>query len=213
MTVQLLDVFGDDLMVVNAARSSFAKHSDELSERDIKLIEYLASHRHTTPFRHPQLQFRVSVPIYVERQLFKHQIGMVASSISGRYVDFSDEYHKIQTFRRQSESSKQGSAGPLSDSRNNDALMWQDVAIEACMHAYRKLIELGVAKEQARTILPLNLMTQFIWTGSLLAFINLYNQRLAPDAQQETQQAAQMMLDAVKQTGKFTHSLKAHGYV
>ena len=91
--------------------------------------------------------------------------------------------------------------------------MWQDVAIEACMHAYRKLIELGVSKEQARTILPLNLMTQFIWTGSLLAFINLYNQRLAPDAQQETQQAAQMMLDAVKQTGKFTHSLKAHGYV
>ena len=212
MTAELINVFGDDLMVVNAARSSFDKHSDELTERDIKLINYLASHKHTTPFRHPQLQFRVSVPIYVERQLFKHQVGMVASSISGRYVDFSDQYYYIHRFRYQSESSKQGSEGELPDVKNDEALMWQQTAIEVCMRAYRKMIDLGVAKEQARTVLPLSLMTQFIWTGSLLAFINLFNQRTAPDAQAETQDVARLMLQAVIDSGKFTHSLKAHGY-
>ena len=212
MNARLINVFGDDLMVANAARVSFRKQSEQLTDRDIKLINYLAQHRHTTPFRHPQLQFNVQCPIYAERQLFKHQVGLVANSVSGRYVDFSDSYHMIQQFRLQSESSKQGSSGNLSHEKNEEALMWQQTAVDVCKRAYSKMIELGVAKEQARTVLPLNLMTEYIWTGSLYAFINLFKQRLAPDAQQETRQVVEIMMQQVRDCGRFTHSLKAFGY-
>ena len=110
-TVELLSHFGDDLMVVNAARVSYGKYKEAFGEKDIRLINYLVEHKHTAPFRHPQLQFRIPCPIYVERQLFKHQIGWSANSISGRYVDFSDSYTTIKEWRKQSKDSKQGSDG------------------------------------------------------------------------------------------------------
>ena len=113
MKVELLNYFGDDLMVVNAARVSFGKEKNILDQRDQGLINYLVEHEHTSPFRHPQLQFRIKCPIFVERQLFKHQVGLSANSISGRYVDFSDEYHIPTELRKQSEDSKQGSSGIL----------------------------------------------------------------------------------------------------
>jgi thymidylate synthase (FAD) len=94
--VELLSHFGDDLMSINSARVSFGKSKDMLDEKDERLIKYLVEHKHTAPFRHPQLQFRITCPIYVERQLFKHQIGWSANSISGRYVDFSDSYTTIK---------------------------------------------------------------------------------------------------------------------
>lgn len=88
--VEIIEVFGNDLMIVNAARVSFGKTKEAFDEKDEKLIKYLVEHKHVAPFRHPQLQFRITCPIYVERQLFKHQVGLSANSISGRYVDFSD---------------------------------------------------------------------------------------------------------------------------
>lgn len=109
MQVELLSHFGDDLMVVNAARVSYGKFTESLSDKDIGLIKYLFTHKHIAPFRHPQLQFRISCPIFVERQLFKHQVGLSANSISGRYVDFSDNYYEFDKLRQQSKSSKQGS--------------------------------------------------------------------------------------------------------
>src|SRR5688572_12845376 len=115
MKVELLSHFGDDLMVVNAARVSYGKNKTSLDEKDEKLIKYLYDHRHTSVFRHPQLQFRLTFPIFVERQIFKHQVGVSANSISGRYVDFSDEYYMIEEFRNQAKSSKQGSEGFLSE--------------------------------------------------------------------------------------------------
>lgn len=196
--VELLSVFGDDLMVVNAARVSFGKTKSELDAKDIKLISYLYEHKHVAPFRHPQLQFRITCPIYVERQLFKHQIGLSANSISGRYVDFSDSYTEIKQFRKQSTSSKQGSAEDLEYDLNQEALEIQSDIIRRCKDAYQELINLGVSKEQARTILPLNLNTTFIWTGSLLAIKHLFDLRLKPDAQQETRIVVQQMLELVK---------------
>jgi thymidylate synthase (FAD) len=95
-------------------------------EQNEKLIKYLAEHNHTSPFRHPQIQYRITCPIFVERQLFKHQVGLTANSISGRYVDFTDNYYKIEDFRLQSKSSKQGSAGHLERYDNDAALMIQD---------------------------------------------------------------------------------------
>lgn len=207
MRAELIDIMGDDLAVVNAARVSYGKQKNEFNDKDERLIKYLLEHGHTSPFRHVMLKYRINCPIYVERQLFKHQVGMSANSISGRYVDFSDSYYQIEQFRYQSDSSKQGSAGSLEPSKNEEALMWQQTAIDVCKRAYGKLIDLGVAKEQARTVLPLCLNTTFIWTGSLQAFINLFSQRLKPDAQQETRELVQLMLNELEQSGKLTVSL------
>ena len=119
MKVELLKHFGDDLMIANVARVSYGKESLEVGEKDGKLLKYLAEHKHTSPFRHAQIQFRIQCPIFVERQLFTHQIGWARNSISGRYVDFSDTYWYPEKFRYQSKDSKQGSAGDLSDEMND----------------------------------------------------------------------------------------------
>ena len=211
MKVELLDIFGNDDMVANAARVSFGKEASNYTvEQNAKLIKYLAYHNHTSPFRHPQIQYRITCPIFVERQLFKHQVGLTANSISGRYVDFKDNYYKIEDFRIQSKSSKQGSAGHLDEISNVIALKMQDAVISYCSTAYHELLQLGVAKEQARTILPLNLETTFIWTGSLLAYINFWKLRITRDTQIETMQIAMEMLCELKlRSNCFQYSLKA----
>ena len=210
MKVELLEIFGNDDMVVNAARVSYGKEASNYSEQENKsLINYLASHGHTSPFRHPQIQYRITCPIYVERQLFKHQVGLTANSISGRYVDFEDNYYRIEDFRLQSKSSKQGSGGDLEMFDNDAALMIQDDVINYCATAYDILLQLGVAKEQARTVLPLNLNTTFIWTGSLYAYINMFKLRIDKNAQAETRYIAMEMLHELKLTNKFILSLDA----
>jgi len=141
--------------------------------------------------------------------LFKHQVGLNANSISGRYVDFSDTYSNIKEWRKQSKSSKQGSEGFVDN--QSECRNIEESVIETCKNAYKQLIDLGVSKEQARTILPLNLNTSFIWTGSMLAFIHLFNLRLKPDAQQETREVVQMMLDLIKniEGNPFKHTIEA----
>jgi len=212
MKAELLSHFGSDLTITNTARVSYGKQVDEFTDKDIKLINYLVKHGHTSPFRHCSLQFRINCPIYVERQLFKHQVGWAANSISGRYVDFSDTYTTVTEWRKQSTSSKQGSEGVI-DNQEMASMIEADI-IERCKGAYEKLIELGVSKEQARTILPLNLNTTFIWTGSFQAFIHLCNLRLKPDAQQETREVVAEMLECVKniEGNPFQHSLAAFGF-
>lgn len=208
--VELISVWGDDNTVCDCARVSFNKRAENYSkENNEKLINYLVKHKHTSVFRHPQIQFRIVCPIYVERQLFKHQVGMSANSISGRYVDFSDTYTLIKEWRTQSTDSKQGSAEPLDFYGQEECNIIEHNIVEACKKAYKDLIDLGVSKEQARTILPLNLNTQFIWTGSLLSFIHIFKLRLKSDAQQETREVAELMLEQLKQNGSFEHSLKS----
>ena len=208
MKIELLNHFGDDLMVVNAARVSYGKSKKFLDEKDEKLIRYLVDHKHTAPFRHPQLQFRIECPIFVERQLFKHQVGLSANSISGRYVDFSDNYFHIKKLRKQSSSSKQGSSGFLD---RPDLIEQMDNHIEWSKKLYKELCDAGVAKEQARVILPLCLETQFIWTGSLLAFIHMWKLRLKEDTQQETREVVEKMLNLVMGVdgSPFQHTLNA----
>lgn len=194
MKAELVNYFGNDLMIVNAARVSYGKLKTEFDDKDKKLINYLVEHKHVAPFRHPQLQFRIECPIFVERQLFKHQVGLSANSISGRYVDFSDKYYHISRLRKQSKSSKQGSDGEI---KNPKLIKKINSHIQASQKLYKDLCDSGVAKEQARIILPLCLETQFIWTGSLLAFIHLWNLRLKNDTQEETRIMAKDMLDLV----------------
>lgn len=196
MKVELIDHFGSDNMIVDVARVSYDKKADNYTnEQNIKLIRYLWNHKHSSPFRHPQFQFRIECPIYVERQLFKHQVGISINSISGRYVDFSDSYDTISEWRKQSKNSKQGSEGKVDNQLACKKI--EAKVIDTCKQAYSLLLDLGVSKEQARTILPLNLNTSFIWTGSLLAFMHMCSLRLKPDAQVETREVVNAMLTAI----------------
>jgi len=196
MKVELIDHFGSDNMIVDVARVSYDKKAvNYTDEQNRNLIKYLWNHKHSSPFRHAQLQFRVECPIYVERQLFKHQVGISVNSISGRYVDFSDTYDTITEWRKQSKNSKQGSEGRVQNQLACKKI--ETKVIDTCKEAYSMLLSLGVSKEQARTILPLNLNTTFIWTGSLLAFMHMCTLRLKPDAQAETRAVVDAMLSAI----------------
>lgn len=209
MMVELLDYWGNDEVVCDAARVSFNKRANNYTlEQNRKLIKYLIEHEHTSPLRHCFFRFRIECPIYVERQLFKHQIGITVNSLSGRYVDFSDSYTQITKWRKQSTNSKQGSEGSV-ESQEQCTSIEQSV-IEHCKNAYVELLKLGVSKEQARTILPLNLNTTFIWTGSLQAVLHLFDLRLKPDAQAETREVAQQMYEAINSLDgqPFKHTLE-----
>ena len=210
MKVELLDYFGGDENHVNVARVSYGKEASNYTEQqNERLLNYLVKHGHTSPFRHSQLQFRIKCPIYVERQLFKHQIGISVNSISGRYVDFSDSYYKIEQFRTQSKDSKQGSGDDLEEYQNLVALQIQEKSIAFAKKHYEELLGLGVSKEQARSVLPLSLETEFIWTGSFLAFVHLCNLRLKQDTQKETRDLVAEMLEQVKDLEQFKQTIKA----
>jgi thymidylate synthase (FAD) len=214
MNVELINYFGNDLMIANVARVSYDKHSEEFSQKDAKLLKYLAEHKHTTPFRHAQLQFRVECPIFVERQLFTHQIGWARNSISGRYVDFSDTYWIPEKLRYQSKNSKQGSDGEIPEPDNINFISRMKEIIEKSKELYQEMSDYGVSKELCRVHLPLCLETKFIWTGSFHAFMHLCGLRIKPDAQQETREIASKMLELVKNAegNPFEYSLKAWGY-
>ena len=205
-SVELIDKMGNDLTTVESARVSFLKGATELSSREQKLIRYLAEHEHTSPFRHAMLMLRFKAPLFVARQLWKHIVGITPefdledqfngfsggfkdtgwNEASGRYVELQDQFYVPETWRAQSASNKQGSAGAVDDQVAAAAAYCQ--GLEAAYAAYRNLRELGVAKEQARMVLPQSIYTQWIWTGSLQAFLHVVDLRTKPDAQWETQQ-------------------------
>lgn len=237
--VELIDYMGSDLSVVNAARVSFAKESDweltpelleddgwakSLSEKDQKLINYLARHNHWTPFGHVTLSYRVKSPIFVARQLVKHQVGLVWNEVSRRYVDDEPEFWLPgkDNWRHRAENAKQGSgekgAKMLIPEINHEDL-WGDhdnehdpdlhvsFAMTHCLDVYNQMLKGGVAPEQARIVLPQNTMTEWIWTGSLAAFARVCNLRICAHAQAETREVAQKIFDLVPK--EFEHSWKA----
>jgi thymidylate synthase (FAD) len=184
--VELLDTFGDDLTVVNAARVSFHKESTVMETRDEKLIQYLASHNHVTPFFHPQARFRVKMPIFVAREWYRHQIGFARNEVSRRYVDEHPEcwVPAPEDLRARDPKLKQGSRpDPVADATGwNERLtgFYKDVVA-----LYETMITEGVAPEVARAVLPQSMYTEFIETGSLAAYSRLCGLRLSPDAQKE----------------------------
>ena len=214
MKAELLSHFGSDLMIANIARVSYDKETENFEEKDAKLLKFLAKHGHTSPFRHPQLQFRIECPIFVERQLFTHQIGWARNSISGRYVDFSDSYWLPDQLRLQSKDSKQGSAEDISKDANDYYLSKMKSVVDLAKEVYDEMCNAGIAKEQCRIILPFALETKFIWTGSLQAFIHLCNLRLKKDTQKETRDLVGKMLDLVKniEGNPFKHTIEAFGH-
>ena len=186
---------GDDLSVVNAARVSFGKKSnkmitchvlgtEELNPKDAKLISYLARHNHKSPFNHAFATFHVKAPVFVARQLQKHEY-MPWNEISRRYVDDEPEFYTPTNWRGRSEDKKQGSSGEIfTDVSPN-------YAYTAARETYRNLLMDGVAPEQARMVLPQSMMTEWYWSGSLYAFAKMCSLRLKPDTQAETRYVAQ----------------------
>lgn len=187
--VELLDTFGDDLTVVNAARVSYNKATDEMTFKDEKLIKYLAEHNHITPFFHPQLRFRLKMPIFVAREWYRHQIGFARNEVSRRYVDFKPEMYVPEFVRERDPNSKQGSKPTSIDNNSMATALIQDINDRA-EETYEQLLQMKVAPEVARTVLPQGMYTEFIETGSLAAYARLCKLRLDPSAQWEIRQYA-----------------------
>jgi thymidylate synthase (FAD) len=206
--VRLIDHMGSDLSVVNAARVSFGKRKEAYDEADGKLIEYLAGHDHTSPFRHTALTFHVKAPIFVFRQWMKHRIASEFNEISGRYVEFAeDEFYVPETFRRQAKVNKQGSEGRVDGAEGARAREIYEAACRNAVKQYKELIGLGVCREQARCILPLGLYSEVYWTVSLQAAAHFIRLRTDSHAQWEIQQYARVVRQLVETI--FPVSLKA----
>jgi thymidylate synthase (FAD) len=195
IAVTYLGGFGDDLTVVNAARVSFEKESTEFSTSDEKLIAYLARHKHFSPFNHAFLSFRVKAPIFVARQLVKHKF-MPWNEVSRRYVDSEPEFY-IPDFRGRAENVKQGSGEVIEHNQ-----MHRENYVDYCrvaLNAYNWMLADGVCPEQARMALPLNTMTEWIWSGTLGAFLDMLVLRLDPHTQYESRVVAEQIAAHVKE--------------
>ena len=181
MNVKLVTHMGSDLSVVNAARVSFAKEHKEFKEpADTRLINYLAKHNHWSPFAHASIQFHIKAPVFVARQLVKHQVGLVWNEVSRRYVDTEVEFYEPTEWRLAAENKKQGSS--------EETVKYNLApAHRFAKQCYENMLSLGIAPEMARMVLPQSMMTEWYWSGTLYAFARVCNLRCKPDAQKETQ--------------------------
>ena len=200
MKVQLIDSMGSDLSVVNAARVSFSKMADKFTDRDEKLINYLADHNHWTPFSQVQYQVRISAPIFVARQWFKHQIGITRNEVSRRYVDFQPEFYETRLWRKRPENKKQGSSDTsfFSESELDTVTFMYSDAVRHATDSYNAMINKGVAPEQARAVLPQAMYTEWVETGSLSAAARIVSLRDHDDAQKEIRDLAIMLCNEIE---------------
>ena len=191
-SVELLETFGSDLTVVNAARVSLGKQVTEFTEKDNRLIKYLADHDHVSPFFHPQARFRIKMPIWMAREWFRHTVGFARNEVSRRYVDDPPAFFLPNELRTRAPNKKQGSNDDVHP-KSDDALHMMKIACEEAMDTYQTLLDENVPPEQARMVLPQCMMTEFIETGSLAAYARLVKLRTSPDAQKEIREVAEMI--------------------
>lgn len=217
MQAELIDIMGDDLRVVNAARVSFDKESDwqieeqygydehgsysedikKLGEKDVKLLNYLAKHGHWTPFSHVMITMRETVPIFVARQRFKHMVGFTYNEVSRRYVDTPPKFFTPDMWRGAPENRKQGSDEYKGDYAQEDLFGLLDEVHLVAKRAYDEMLKAGVAPEQARMVLPQSMYTSYYVTGSLAAWARAYKLRIDPHAQKEIQDLAHQWGDII----------------
>ena len=205
--IEVIDKLGSDLTVVNSARVSFGKRKEKFEDSDRKLIRFLAKNKHWSPFRHMMIQFHIKAPEFVMRQWYKHVVGIETSSsssakdhawneISGRYVPVTD-FYVPQNWRKQSADNKQASEGSIENQQEAENVFTN--AMENILKVYQELLDIGVAKEQARMILPLNQYTEVYWTASFQAIMNFIDLRDESTAQWEIQQYAKAMKELVSE--------------
>ena len=206
MKVELIDYMGNDDSVVNAARASFSRKAKNFTaEQNANLIRYLAEHNHLSPFYHATITLRLKAPIAVHAQMMKHTVGFAHNTTSRRYVTSEPELF-IPEFREKAPNVKQGSL----DTEHLDNKEFKGRYKQLCNSAinyYEFLISQGVAAEQARFILPQGVMTEWVSTGSLYAWVRFYNQRTDPHAQKEIQDLAHMVGEIIEPL--YPHSWKA----
>ena len=199
--IEVVDSLGDDLTPVNAARVSFGGRSKTFEDKDRRLSKFLIKHKHFSPFRHQHVMMIIKAPEFVMRQWYKHVVGIETTSssstkdhawneLSGRYVPVK-EYYYPQYFRKQSEDNKQASEGEIEDQKQC-YFLWEK-GLHQVQETYKELLELGVAKEQARAILPLSQYTEVYWTASFQAIMNFIELRNEKTAQWEIQQYAKIL--------------------
>ena len=214
--IEVVDTLGDDLTPVNAARVSFGGRSDKFTEKDKRLSRFLIKHKHFSPFRHQHIMVIVKAPEFVLRQWYKHVVGIETTSthatkdhawneISGRYVEVEDFYFP-EVWRKQSEDNKQASEGELDELQQKRMKLAYKTYMNQVEMVYDNMISSGVAKEQARIVLPLSQYTQVWWTASFQSVMNFIELRDEPTAQVEIQEYAralkEIMLDAFPETTK-----------
>lgn len=204
--IEYIDHMGDDISVVNSARVSFGKSKDKIDDSDIKLINYLAKHKHFTPFEHCQLSVLVKCPLFIRSQIHRHRTFSY-NEISRRYTSENIEFYVPEKYRKQHDKSKQCSDGELEKHVNHAMLKDTKRLHKYCLEVYNEMLENGVAREMARGILPQNLMTEFWMTGNLRNWIHFLGLRVDNHAQQEVQDVAKPILNILKD--KFPESSKA----
>ena len=222
--IEVVDSLGNDLTVVNSACVSFGKRKSVWSAADRRLVKYLAKYKHYSPFRHLQVQFHIKAPEFVMRQWYKHVVGIETSSnastkdhawneISGRYVPVED-FYTPDVWRKQSEDNKQASEGVLDDLQQKRMTSTYNEFMRQVEMAYDRMIDAGMAKEQARIILPLNQYTEVYWTASFQAIMNFIELRNEKTSQWEIQEYAKVLLECMYETfPKITEIwAEAHGW-
>ena len=208
--IEVVDSLGSDLTVVNSARVSFGKRKTKFDKSDERLVRYLAKYKHYSPFRHLQVQFHVKAPEFVMRQWYKHVVGIETTSnssakdhawneISGRYVPV-EEFYVPEVWRKQSDDNKQASEGVLDDLQQKRMSSVFNEYMRQVEMAYDRMIDAGMAKEQARIILPLNQYTEVYWTASFQAIMNFIELRNEKTSQIEIQEYAKSLLDLMDDT-------------
>lgn len=194
---------GNDVSVVNAARVSFGREIRELTEKDQNLIDYLAREGHWSPFAHVTLSFRITAPIYIARQLAKHQIGLSWNEESRRYISSDPTFAPVPTYRNRPDNIKQGSV-ENEDLAQGKLSSYYQIQCKDSLNLYRDFLALGVAPEQARMVLPQCTNTSWIWTGSLYAFSRVCKQRLDNHTQKETRDVAKKIAELCREKAPYS---------
>lgn len=197
--VELIQHVGDDKMIVNAARVSFGGDNDvPLNAADAKLIKYLLEHHHGSPFEHNLITFKIISPVYIDRQMVRHRVGVSKNEKSGRYVKMEDHVYIPKLFRQQATNNRQASVEATSDFNHAKANLILRNAWKSAYQSYEDLLAMGVTREQARGVLPLSLYVESYYTFNLRSLLHFIELRDHPGAQWEIQQYAKAMVDIIR---------------
>jgi thymidylate synthase (FAD) len=204
--IELVDSMGSDINVVNAARVSFAKQVYTFDvESDQRLLNYLAKHGHWSPFAHTCVTIRCKVPLALARQLVKHQVGGNWNEESRRYIDSEPEFWMPTELHNRPQNAKQGCADTHNYSRGYLSAMEEHSQMS--LELYNEMLKVGIAPEEARLVLPLNTMTNIVWTGSILFFHRVWQQRSDSHAQTFAREFAEKLKPILEQV--YPHSVEA----
>lgn len=203
MKIELMVQRARDVDVVNAARVSFDKYTHKMRDEDEKLIAFLLKNRHGTPFEHGYLQFHVEAPIFVFREWHRHRVGHSYNEMSGRYVELKRKFYRPKSWRKQTGKPGAYTYEEMGPDRELSDLM--ESAYVRAWRVYQDLLDAGVAKEQARAVLPVGIYSQMYWSCNPRSFMHFLSLRNAPNAMKEIRDLASVAEDVFASIMPITH--------